>query len=80
MIKNLTRGSVVFQFEGKTIMLQGEGYLRGHGSPDFVVYENSVVNWEPPHETEPIDDATKRRLLAALLDSFRESGMTATVE
>jgi hypothetical protein len=80
MIKNITRGTVVFEFEGKTITLQGEAYLRGHGSPDFVVYENSAISWDPPHETEPVDDPTKVRLLAALLESFRDGGMTAILE
>jgi Immunity protein 74 len=48
MLEILTRGSVVFEFEGKTVTLQGEGYLRGHGSPDWVIYENSLVGWDPP--------------------------------
>jgi hypothetical protein len=80
MIKSLTRGTVVFEFEGKTATLQGEGYLRGHGSPDWVIYANSLVGWDVPHQREVLDDDVKTRLLAALLAAFRARGMTAVVE
>ena len=80
MIKQLSRGTIVFEFEGKTVTLQGEGLLRGHGSPDYVIYRNSLIRWDPPHEREPLDDATQQRLLDALLRSFADRDMTAEVE
>jgi hypothetical protein len=80
MIKRLTRGSVLFEFEGKSVTLQGEGLLRGYGSPDWVIYENSLLRWEAPHQEEALDDDTRRRLLSALIDAFRERGMNAVIE
>lgn len=80
MIKDLARGHVVFEFEGKTATVHGEAYLRGHGSPDFVIYANSFSNWDPPHQEEPLDADTKERLLLALVAAFSERGMTSVVE
>jgi Immunity protein 74 len=80
MIKKLSRGSVTFEFEGRTATLQGEAYLRGFGSPDFVVYANSLLQWDPPHEAEMLDGATKARLFDALLVAFQARGMSAEIE
>lgn len=80
MIKNMTRGLVEFEFEGKTAIIHGEAYLPGYGSPDFVAYENSITRWEPPHENEPFDDAIKKRLFAALVAAFHEKKWTIVVE
>ena len=80
MIKKLSRGSVTFEFEGRTATLQGEAYLRGFGSPDFIVYANSLTQWDPPHQAETLDEATKARVLDALLAAFQARGMAALVE
>ena len=80
MIKALGRGSVVVEFEGRTAVIRGEAYLRGRGSPDFVMYESSLSSWEAPHHLEPIDAQTKKRLLTDLIEAFRERGIAAVVE
>jgi hypothetical protein len=80
MIKELARGHVDIEFEGKRATIQGEAYLRGYGSPDFVIYENTFLSWSSPDEHEPLDDGTKRRVLSALVATFKDQGLTAIVE
>jgi hypothetical protein len=79
-IKNITRGYVEFEHQGRTAIIEGEGLLRGHGSPDFVLYSNTFNQWEAPHAAETISDETKQTLLADLLKAFAERGMTAEIE
>jgi len=79
-IKNITRGHVEFEHDGRTAIIEGEGLLRGHGSPDFVLYSNTLKQWEAPHTAEAISDETKQTLLADLLKAFAQKGMTAEIE
>jgi hypothetical protein len=39
-----TRGSITLDIDGAIIEFQGEAYLPGPKSPDFVAYSNSVRN------------------------------------
>jgi hypothetical protein len=71
MIKNLTRDCVVFEFEGKTAAIQGEAYLRGYGSPDFVIYEKSITHWDPPHQWTVIDEQTVKTAILCASGCFR---------
>lgn len=83
MIKNWTRNLIEFEFEGKTAKIYGEtGFRNGHETPeffDFVAAASSLTHWEPSHENEPFDDATKQRLLAALVALFQEKKWTILV-
>jgi hypothetical protein len=42
----LTRSSLRIVVNGRTVTVGGEAYLRGFGSPDFVVYKNSIKLWD----------------------------------
>ncbi len=39
-----TRGSIVLEIDGSIIDFQGEAYLRGYGSPDYVIYSELVTD------------------------------------
>ena len=41
-----TRGSIVLDFEGSIIEFDGEAYLTGYGSPDYVIYSELVTDTE----------------------------------
>lgn len=41
----IARGHVVLEAYCKSIKIYDEALLRGHGSPDFVVYSNSIGRW-----------------------------------
>jgi hypothetical protein len=60
--------------------LQGEAFLRGHGSPDFVVYSNKLKAWEPPHDAEMLDPTMKMRILDTVKREMAEKGMTVAIE
>ncbi len=79
-IKRITRGHVEFEHEGRTAVIEGEGLLRGQGSPDFVLYRNTLNRWAPPNDADEIDEMLKQALLEELLVAFNERGMTAEIE
>jgi hypothetical protein len=79
-IKRISRSQVEFEHAGRTAVIEGEGLLRGHGSPDFVLYQNTLRHWAAPHETELIDATCKRILLQALVAALSKRGMTAEIE
>jgi hypothetical protein len=80
MIIDITRGHVVFEFAGKRLTIQGEAYLPGHGSPDFVIYRNSIRRWDPPDHEHLIDTETREDILQALAREMRDSGMKVEIE
>ena len=81
MILEISRGRVRAQIGVKTATVEGEGYLKGHGSPDFVLYRNSIRTWDPPHDPDVIDDATRESILSTIKAEMQsEKGMTVEVE
>ncbi len=80
MIKNITRGHVDIEIDGKWARIYGEAYLPGYGSPGFVLYANSLERWEPPHNTARLDDAARDAILNRAAEEMRARGMTVEIE
>lgn len=80
IITEMTRGHIRLKLGDKTVTIQGEMYLPGYGSPDFVAYGNTIQRWDPHFESETIDDRTKGEILAALKNETAKKGLTIEVE
>jgi hypothetical protein len=80
IIRRITRSLVEFERAGHVAKIEGEALLRGHGSPDFVLFQNTLARWEPPYENELIQGAAKQSLLLELVHALRVRGMTAEIE
>ena len=48
-----TRGHIILDIDGAVIEFQGEAFLRGHGSPDFVIYANEIYDKINDTHVEP---------------------------
>ena len=79
MIVQLHRGHALVRVGDRIARVGGEAYFRGHGSPDFVAYRDSV-SWDPPHDAEPVTAPDRERILAALLAGAVERKLTIEVE
>lgn len=79
MILELTRGHIRITFEGRMVTIQGEALLPGHGSPDFLIYANSIRNFDAP-DGSAIDLATRARILERLGDELRARGTTFEID
>ena len=79
MILEFTRGHIRMTFEGRTVTIGGEALLPGHGSPDFVVYANSLNNFDAP-DSGAISGATRERILMQLAQELRARGTRFEIE
>jgi hypothetical protein len=73
----LTRSCLNISVRGRTVTVQGEGYLPGHGSPDFVVYSNTIEEWDDGSE---ISEEEKREVLQQIEQEARSSGLRIEIE
>jgi hypothetical protein len=81
MILEISRSRVRAEIGGKTVTIEGEGYLKGYGSPDFVMYKNSLQRWDPPDDGETIDEAMRQTILNGVKAEMEsEKGMTVEIE
>ena len=62
-------------FEGRRVVVPGEALFRVGDGPDFVVFGDCLKSWDYPEEEEPLTDADRSRLLRALTESARQSGL-----
>jgi hypothetical protein len=57
--------------EGKTAFVDSE-VLATPGA--MVVYRNSINSWDPPHESDVIDDDDRERIIRNIRLAFESSG------
>jgi len=69
------RGHLKVRVDDRVATIYGEAFLRGHGSPDFLVYSNSLEKWDEPHARENLSEIDKNRIFAFLRDEFLRNGM-----
>ncbi len=80
MIIEITRSYIRMQVGDKTVTIEGEAYIPGHGSPDFVVYESSIRKWDPPNEKIEIDKSSKKKILKLLKSEMKRKNISFEVE
>lgn len=73
----LTRSSLRIKIDGRSVTVEGEAYLPGHGSPDFVLYRESMLCWD---DGEPMEEDEKRRAIDRILDEAQREGIEVTIE
>lgn len=80
MITEITRGHIRLKIDGKLLTVEGEAYLPGYGSPDFVAYLDSIEQWDAPHNAILIDDDQQTQILQILRDEMQKRNMTIEFE
>ena len=68
----IARGHLRVKDGAKSVAVCGEALLRGHGSPDFVLYQNSIERWNAPNYQEDVTPAEKEWLIQFLRRSSLE--------
>lgn len=76
----LTRGHLRVQDDVKSVTIYGEALLRGYGSPDFVLYQNSIEKWDAPNDQEDVTPAKKEQLIQFLREEFSKRKMFLEIE
>ena len=79
-ITEITRGHIRLKVGDKSATLYGEALLPGYGSPDFVIYSNSMESWDPPNHDELISQSEKAELLSVVESELSERGYKVEIE
>ncbi|MDR1190056.1 MAG: immunity 74 family protein [Verrucomicrobiales bacterium] len=45
------------------------------GPSGLIVYTDSIVKWQPPHEGDEVDEACRKRIVENIKDAFRFRGL-----
>ena len=64
----------------KSVTVYGEALLRGYGSPDFVLYQNSIEKWDTPNDQEDVTPVEKEQLIQFLKEEFSRTKMALEIE
>lgn len=78
-IVEITRGRIKLRIGARTVTIEGEGHMPGHGSPDFVVYGNTLQRWDPPGR-EPVREDERAQILEVLRRGLAERGLSYEIE
>ena len=76
----ITRGNLRVKVGGKSITIYGEAFLRGYGSLDFVLYQNSIEKWDAPADEENLTLIEKKQLVQFLREEFSRRKMFLEIE
>jgi hypothetical protein len=79
-IIRITKGTIKLQVGDRAVTVDGEAYARGYGNPDFVVYADSIRNWDQPNDRVAIDEKEKKEILDLIKSEMHKRNMTVEVE
>jgi hypothetical protein len=79
-ILSMTRGEIRARVGDRSVTIEGEAFLRGYGSPDFVIYPKMLRAWDPPHEKEPLEEETKASIFEEIKQLLAERGVIVEVD
>lgn len=77
---HVSRGHLILDSNNKRVTIYGEAFLRGHGSPDFVLYSNGLDRWDGPHDKEKISQKNKDEIFEFWKLEFSNRNMTLEIE
>ncbi len=80
MLLELDRWKIRLKIGEKTVTIRGEALLPAPGEADFVVGRNQPLTWEPPHDTDPIDEVMRHKILDMAREELAKRKMTLEVE
>lgn len=60
--------------------LVGGSFMRGYGSPDFVIDTRALTFWESPYGLMPVTDAERASIIPFVLTTLRSRGWDIAAE
>lgn len=79
-LTEIARGHLRVTVGAKSVTVYGEAFLRGYGSPDFVLYQNSIEKWDAPNDQEDVTSAEKNHVIHFLKEEFGRRKMFLEIE
>lgn len=79
MIVETTRSHIRLRIGDRTVTVECEAYAPGYGSPNFVVYKDSIAAWDSPERT-PVTPKEKDEILEQLKADLTTKDYTFEIE
>ena len=79
-LTEIARGHLRVKDGARSVTVYGEALLRGYGSPDFVLYQNTFEKWYTPNEQEDVTPAERDQLIQFLKEEFSRRKMLLEIE
>lgn len=79
-LTEIARGYLRLKDGARYVTIRGEALLRGYGSPDFVLYQNSIEKWDAPDDQQDVTPAEKAGLIQFLKEDFCRRKMLLEIE
>lgn len=76
----MTPGRIIAEYDGKLITILVEALLPGYGSPNYVIFENSIAHWDSPWNHIAFSDEDKQRVIDGLKRDLSEKQITFEFE
>ncbi len=76
----MTPSRIIAEYDGKPVTILVEALLPGYGSPNFVIFSNSIARWDPPWEHVEFTDDDKQRVMNGLREDLSEKKITFEFE
>ena len=73
-ITELARGHVRVKVGHRTAVVYSEMLVPSKGLSDYVIYVDSPHAWDPPHETDKLDDETRDAICRAVQSRLQALG------
>lgn len=79
-LTEIARGHLRVKDGAKNVTVYGEAFLTGYGSPDFLLYQNSIKKWDAPNNQEQMTTFEKKQLIQFLKEEFSRRKMLLEIE
>lgn len=80
MIKNMSCGSIVVEFQGRQATIEGEALMPAPGLPSYIIYANSLTSWDAPNDAIPMSGTERLTILAGVQEELRRRGTPFEIE
>lgn len=79
-ITKTTPSSITVLVDNKTVRVFGESFVRGYGSPDFILDIASIKRWDPPYDAVAISEIERAFIVDYLLTELTARQWYVTAE
>jgi len=73
----LTRSTLQLEVDGRGVTIAGEAYLPGHGSPDFLVYADTIRSWD---DGTPVSADERFKIIRTVTQEAEREGLNVVIE
>lgn len=80
MIKNISRGYIDIEIDGREYRVQGEALVPQEGQPDYVIFGSLAKEKVSGDTYEAISEETRESVVSTVVREFRERGIKFDIE